>query len=190
MSEAAVKIVKQCLKKSEDPYKALLAYRTSPLKNGYSPSELLMGRRLRTTMSSTTEQLRPRLPDLAAVQTFEKAEREKQKKYFDRRLGVRELPGLEEEADVWIVDLKRTGTVTVEDPTPRSCVMESDGEVIRRNRESLVQLPRGEEKRDVAQGLAAEQTVNKRFVCNRPDAHGHTRTGRCTRPPQSYGVCA
>ena len=46
-AERAVSTVKNLLKKSVDPYLALLAYRTSPLKNGYSPSELLMCRKLR-----------------------------------------------------------------------------------------------------------------------------------------------
>lgn len=46
--ERAVRTVKALLRKNEDPYPALLAYRSTPLQNGFSPSELLMGRRLRT----------------------------------------------------------------------------------------------------------------------------------------------
>jgi len=49
-AERAVRTIKQLLSTSSDPYLALLAYRSSPLQNGYSPSELLMGRKLRTTM--------------------------------------------------------------------------------------------------------------------------------------------
>ena len=52
MAESAVKIVKTMLKKcqlsNEDPYAALLNYRSTPIKNGYSPAELIMGRKLRT----------------------------------------------------------------------------------------------------------------------------------------------
>ena len=44
-AERAVKTVKAMLKKSEDPYLAMLAYRSTPLQNGFSPSELLMNRR-------------------------------------------------------------------------------------------------------------------------------------------------
>ena len=47
-AERAVKTVKGLLKKNEDPYLALLAHRSIPLENGYSPAELLMGRKLRT----------------------------------------------------------------------------------------------------------------------------------------------
>ena len=38
------------LKKADDPHIALLQYRASPLQNGYSPAELLVGRKLNTTI--------------------------------------------------------------------------------------------------------------------------------------------
>ena len=59
-AEKGVHIVKQLLKKAQesnsDPYLALLSYRASPLEHGMSPAELLMGRRLRTTIPYTAEQ--------------------------------------------------------------------------------------------------------------------------------------
>ena len=45
-AERAVKTVKNLLKKSKDLYLALLAYRATPLQNGYSLSELLMNGKL------------------------------------------------------------------------------------------------------------------------------------------------
>ena len=53
-----MKTVKNLLEKGDDPYIALMAYRSTPLENG-SPSELLMGRKLRTTIPMITEQLLP-----------------------------------------------------------------------------------------------------------------------------------
>ena len=49
-AERAVRTIKALLKKADDPLLALLAYRSTPLKNGYSPAELLMCRRLCTTV--------------------------------------------------------------------------------------------------------------------------------------------
>ena len=43
-AERAVETTKSLLKKEKDPTKGLLAYRSTPLACGYSPSELLMGR--------------------------------------------------------------------------------------------------------------------------------------------------
>lgn len=53
-AERAVQTVKRLLTKSVDPHLAILAYRTSPLENGFSPAELLMGRKLRSTIRLRT----------------------------------------------------------------------------------------------------------------------------------------
>ena len=42
--------VKNIMMKSNDPYLGLLSYRTSPLSFGLCPAELLMNRRLNTTI--------------------------------------------------------------------------------------------------------------------------------------------
>lgn len=63
-AERAVKTIKSLLKKTGDPYLAILAYRSTPLEVGFSPSELLMRRRLRSTVPITQEQLTPRIPDI------------------------------------------------------------------------------------------------------------------------------
>lgn len=72
-AEGHVQTVKRLLKKAQDPYLALLAYRATPLSNGYSPAQLLMGWRLRTRMPKHPSLLTPELPDgaiVASVETF------------------------------------------------------------------------------------------------------------------------
>jgi len=50
------------LEKSDDPYKALLSYRNTPLDGvNLSPAQMLMGRRLRTFIPVTKEMLKPQL---------------------------------------------------------------------------------------------------------------------------------
>ncbi|UYV74578.1 K02A2.6-like [Cordylochernes scorpioides] len=58
--EAIIKNIKQSFKKEEDCYLTLQAYRTMPLESGYSPAELLMGRRFRTSVPAIESSLMPR----------------------------------------------------------------------------------------------------------------------------------
>lgn len=85
--------MKNLLKKAEDPYLAVLNYRATPLQNGSSPAELLMGRKLTRV---------PTLPDKHVLSTsdremFKKIDsriKARQKMDFDRRHRARVLPPL------------------------------------------------------------------------------------------------
>ena len=94
-AEWAVKTVKQLLLKNQDPYLAMLTYRATPLENGYSPTELLMGRNLRTTLPQTTKQT----PYHREAQR--KGDRIKRK--FDKHNGVKDLKPLSSGDTVWIL---------------------------------------------------------------------------------------
>ena len=101
-AERAVGTIKGLLNKSGDPYKALLAYRSTPLQIGYSPAELLMGRLLRSTVPTTRAQRKPRIPDLSEVRARDKQSKARQKRNHDKHHGARELPPLQPGDRVWI----------------------------------------------------------------------------------------
>ena len=73
-AERGVKTVKSLLEKSTDPYLALLSYRSTPLRNGYSPAELLMGRQLRTNVPLVLDKLKPSVPDLKELKRRKKTD--------------------------------------------------------------------------------------------------------------------
>ena len=94
--ERAVQTIKALLKKADDPLLALLAYRSTPLKNGYSPAELPMCRWLHTTVPVVPEQLQLRMPDysLLARREREREMRIQQKHTFDQCHKTRRLDPL------------------------------------------------------------------------------------------------
>ena len=68
-AERAVRTIKALLKKADDPLLTLLAYRSTPLKDGYSPAELLMCTCLVLTVTedacSRSESHRSQTPQLS-----------------------------------------------------------------------------------------------------------------------------
>ena len=93
-AERAVQTMKSLLKKENDPYMALLAYRTSPLENGASPAELLMGRKLRSTVPTLPKVLLPQLLEATQIRLKETESRAPIRLQFDRRHRAKELPAL------------------------------------------------------------------------------------------------
>ena len=58
------------LRKSDELEK-LLAYRSIPLRCGYSPSQLLMGRVIRSTLPTFDLKLNPKLPEIETLRRRE-----------------------------------------------------------------------------------------------------------------------
>ena len=138
--ERAVRTVKALLRKNEDPYPALLAYRSTPLQNGFSPSELLMGRRLRTKVPAMPSVLKPNVQDTdrQRVQLREDEYRSKQQIYHDKRHRARALPPLTTGEQVWVRDQNREGQILGAAKQPRSYLVKTEMSTLRRNRSALV----------------------------------------------------
>ncbi|UYV63562.1 K02A2.6-like, partial [Cordylochernes scorpioides] len=140
--EAIIKNIKQSFKKEEDCYLTLQANRTMPLESGYSPAELLMGRRLRTSVPAIESSLMPRYLDSEALQEREKRRVINQKRLYDKRHDVHSLPPLQQGDSVWIRDQRVEGTVLHKSEEPRSYWVQTPQGKVRRNRLHLTPLPK------------------------------------------------
>ena len=141
-AERAVQTVKNTLKKGKDPAKALMSYRATPLENGYSPAEMLFGRKIQKTVPVFPDQLKPSWPDLEKVRTHEQEGKLTQTSRYNSSHRCTELPKLSTGDRVWVTDQKTPAMVTEKAPTPRSYMVETEaGSSIRRNRRHLVAMP-------------------------------------------------
>ena len=109
----------------------MLAYRSTPLENGYSPSQLLVGRKLRTTLPIAPKQLKPSMPKERVVREKERKSKKRNKRNFDSRHKARELQPLQPGDTVWIPENKSNGTI-VEQSNPRSYTVRVQDGTIRR----------------------------------------------------------
>ena len=101
-AERAVQTIKRLLKKSTDPYIAMLNYRTTPLRQELRPAELLMGRQLRSRIPVITSKLQPQKLNLKKFKLVDKHDKTQQKNYFDRRHRAQILPELPKNNPVWV----------------------------------------------------------------------------------------
>ena len=188
-AERAVKTTKQLLEKNREPYLALLAYRSTPLENGYSPSELLMGRKLRTTLPIAPKQLKPSLPKESVVREKERKLKKRNKRNFDSRHKVKDLQPLQPGDTVWIPESKSEGTI-VEQSDPRSYTVRVQNGTIRRNRRDLIVLPDPQEsvspEEQNSDGNGQEQIQNDRNsdATSTETETRKTRSGRVSKPPE------
>ncbi|XP_049520589.1 uncharacterized protein LOC119443895 [Dermacentor silvarum] len=112
--ERMVQTIKGLITKAKDPYLSLLAYRDTPGLLGKSPAELLMGRRLRTTVPVRPTSLRPQTVNLRKFRSHDTTARQRQRRNFNRRHRATSLRPLEPGAEVW-------GKATVTDSIFRDC---------------------------------------------------------------------
>ncbi|KAJ8874636.1 hypothetical protein PR048_025502 [Dryococelus australis] len=117
--EVAVTVTKSLLKNNVDISLALLSYHTTPLDCRFSPADMLMIRRLRSTLpllaSTSEEVIQSRLS-----QNREHHQKDKQADNYNRRHRVRYLPDLHVGEKVCISDLTIYGTIIQTGPQPHS----------------------------------------------------------------------
>ena len=146
LAESAVKTAKALIKKAihskQDVYKALQAYRATAVIDGLSPAEILMGRRLRTTLP-----LHPTLltkPWMSEVAEKKQEIQKQQKAYYD--IAAKDLPVLSRGQMVKMRDMKtgrwNSDARVIQIVADRSYEVEGlDGGRYRRNRCHLKPIP-------------------------------------------------
>ena len=133
-AERTVQTVKRLLVKAKDPYKALLDYRNSPLDTGFSPAQLFLGTRLKTTLPTTSKLLQPGHGNSKERHAEMVSRQQKQKFYFDKKASENLStfragdPVMMKFGDTW----KRAEVVTPHS-TPRSYVVRDERKQYRRN---------------------------------------------------------
>ena len=187
-SERAVRTLKQLLSKNDDAQLALLTYRTTPLQSGLSPSEMLMGRQLRTRLPTTDSKLQQGVPEHArqTVVIREDEQRNAQQQQFDLRHRAKDLPALQPGNNVWIRDMNRHGSVVKRSPQPRSYLVQMPKGIVRRNRAALVTMSDHHEDDIAEQPSVPSEHADVATTPRRPPSSPlamRTRTGRLVRAP-------
>ena len=185
-AERAVRTIKTLLQKAEDPYAALLAYRSTPVRCGYSPAELLMNRQLRSTVPVAPTQLQSAVPDYSRLKEKEETMSKKQKDNFDSRHRSRELSPLSPGESVWVTDQQTPGTV-IQLSSPRSYQIQTSSGTLRRKRRHLNHLT------NIASDVKLEPDMTTRSPPPETDSQVNldvpstdvrcTRSGRISVPP-------
>ena len=95
---------------TEDPYLALLAYRTN-IKHWLQSCRTVDEQKAETTLQILPLDLKPKVPDYSKLQSSEKDHRNKQEQKFDNRHAADSLISLKEGMTVWIQDHNCAGKV-------------------------------------------------------------------------------
>ncbi|KAL5510796.1 hypothetical protein EMCRGX_G006398 [Ephydatia muelleri] len=135
-AESAVKIAKRLIKKSADPYMALLEWRNTPtIGMGSSPNQRLFSRRTRGAVITSTAKLQPELQ-----QNVWEKKTVKQRQMLANQQGRNAvLPPLRIGQPVLVQDMLAQKTQwnrgrCVSQLSPRSYMVEVEGQLLRRNR--------------------------------------------------------
>lgn len=173
LAESSVKTVKTMMKKAEDRddfQTSLLIYRRTPLQNGLSPAQMLMGRRIRSNLPVNEDLLTPK--NAHKVRNAREEQKVKQKQLYDRT--AKHLPMLKPGDVVRLRDIptgawRQKGRVE-EEVAPRSYRIQTEsGLSLRRNRTDLqLQLT---EKDTTAQEMVQQDTAESTESTNSGTDH-------------------
>lgn len=139
-AQQMVKIVKQLLEKAEDLYPALLVYRSMSRSTGYSSSEVLMGRGLKSRIPVLPGTLQLRSRSQQEISKGAAATKEAQQRQYKRH-RARFLPDLQPGHGVWIQNAHTEGVMVCCAGRPRLHTVRAAADLLCRKWRFLVRLP-------------------------------------------------
>lgn len=196
LAEKAVATVKRILETNSSLEEGLLEYRATPLKEGWSPAQLLYGRNIRSLMPCLSEKLQPCWPDLKRYRESYNERKSKQAVSFNKRHRASPLSQLVVGDRVWVTDLNRWGTVTRKLKEDRSYTVRTEKGAIRRNRvyltpcnttgvfENDLEVPISQRESPSAQSNSGDKQQHTRVETT--ESRPRMRSGRQVRPPQRF----
>ena len=179
--ERMVQTIKGLLKNSSDPHIAVLSYRATPMPwCGLSPSELLMGRRIRTTLPQTKRNLIPSWSYLPQFKQNNLQFKEKQRENFDKHHRVKEQFEIPDGSEVVTTDKQPVqGRVVEPAEAPRSYIVETPSGEVRKNRSQLNVVPEHSStvELETSSSPTSAREQPRRIVTR-------SQTGTAIRPPE------
>ena len=162
-SERAVKTAKSFLQKctdsGDDLLLALLNYRTTPLETGYSPADIMMGRKLRTLVPRPN--YTTRITNLDDFRHKDEINKEKQSKNYNSRKNAKPKADLSLDDEIYIPKEQISGKIVGKDSKPRSYIIETEKGLLRRTHDQMNRLPQGGKRERQEIGLSNNSSPHK-----------------------------
>ena len=186
LAERMVRTMKELLKKSEDPYLALLSYRTTPFPwCNFSPAELLMGRQIWNNMPQIDKHLVPKRPYLSDFKRKDAEFKKKQEENYNKSHRARPLGPISENTKVWVTtgDHLDPGKVISRHNAPRSYVVETPKGEVRGNRQHLTEIPESMDSSSNIQEPYNNPPEQEHGIQSRSPIQTRSKTGTSVLPP-------
>ena len=210
LAESAVKRAKEILKQ-QDPFLALMVYRSTPQSSTKtSPAEIMLNRKMRTTLPMLSKTLEHKVHDEAKIHREHGEAQQRNAYYYNRRHGSKPLPILEEGQTVRVKTEKDSNwsepaVVLGKADSPRSYIVQTNKGTIRRNRKHLMEIPSETPTEEIPEPEVAESeiptkanserdTISVASAGERADTNivtqseTRTRSGRIVRPPDRLNI--
>jgi len=148
---------------------------------GTPSAELLLGRKLRSTLSLAPEKLIPKWPETEQLRKTEPEYKHKQAENYNRRHRASALPEVKPGGKVWVTDQSSPFVIVQKSLAPRSHQVKTDQSLLRRNRRHLVETPTPSPKLE-------KEKRDDSPKCESSSNFTVPRSGRTVIPPKRLDV--